>query len=72
MKNKRIVIAGGTGFIGRNLASYFAAANEVVILSRNILRSQNNAYEDFDNVKEPVEHIRIVEWNGRDLGGRVG
>lgn len=68
MKNKKIVIAGGTGFLGGYLARYFAAENEVVILSRNILFSTNNAYGDFNNATESIEHIRTVQWNGRDLG----
>lgn len=66
MKHQKIIIAGGTGFIGRNLARYFAAENEVVILSRNLSRS-NNAYEDF-NIAEHGENIKIVQWNGKDLG----
>ena len=34
MKNKKIVIAGGTGFIGRALAAWLGKENEVIILSR--------------------------------------
>ena len=68
MKNKKIIIAGGTGFIGRNLARYFAVENEVVILSRNIISSTNNAYEEFNTPPEHVENVRIIQWNGRDLG----
>jgi len=36
MKTKRIILAGGSGFLGRTLAAYFSAAQwEVVILTRS-------------------------------------
>lgn len=34
MKNKRIVIAGGTGFIGQQLVRHFGKDNHIVVLSR--------------------------------------
>lgn len=34
MQNKKIVIAGGTGFIGQALAAFFGKDNDVVILGR--------------------------------------
>jgi len=34
MKNKKIVIAGGTGFIGQALAAWFGKENTVIILTR--------------------------------------
>ena len=36
MKNKKIVIAGGTGFIGQALAAFFGKDNDIVILGRHI------------------------------------
>lgn len=68
MKNKKIVIAGGTGFIGRNIAGYFAADNSIVILTRNAKDAANNAYEEFAINKPFLENIRLVEWNARDAG----
>ncbi|QEC68531.1 TIGR01777 family protein [Panacibacter ginsenosidivorans] len=64
----KIIIAGGTGFIGRYVAEYFGEKNEVVILTRNISTSINNAFKDFciaDNLKS---NIRLVQWNGEDNG----
>jgi uncharacterized protein (TIGR01777 family) len=55
MKNKKIIIAGGSGFIGSELSKYFASDNEVVILSRHIKESDN-------------KNIRFVQWNGKDAG----
>lgn len=34
MNNKKIVIAGGTGFIGQALAAFFGRDNDIIILSR--------------------------------------
>ena len=50
----KIVIAGGSGFLGQVLANYFQTkANEIVILGRSPKPSTGN--------------IRNVAWNGRDL-----
>lgn len=51
---KKIVIAGGSGFVGKTLAAHFAATNSVVILSRTNASTSGN--------------IRTVKWNGRDAG----
>lgn len=68
MKNNKIIIAGGTGFMGRNIADYFAKDNEIVILTRNINHSANNAYEDFTLNKTEASNIKVVQWNGKDAG----
>lgn len=50
----KVIIAGGTGFIGRYLSHYFARKGcEVVILSRKESAPKNN--------------IRYVQWNGKTL-----
>lgn len=54
MKNKKIVIAGGTGFIGEGLAEYFTPGNTVIILSRRPL--------------PPKAHVTYVQWDGRSPG----
>lgn len=52
----KIVIAGGSGFLGHVLAHYFQTkAKEVIILGRSPKASMGN--------------IRNVAWNGRDLDG---
>jgi uncharacterized protein len=54
---KRIIIAGGRGYLGTVLARYFRNTWEVVILSRKPMTS-------FDS-----EHnIRFVHWDGQTLG----
>ena len=65
MENK-IVIAGGTGFIGQQLAKWYAKNNEVVILSRQKPGSVNNAMDAF---KLQNKNIRLVQWDGINSGG---
>src|SRR5215211_8205526 len=42
MKNKKILIADGTGFIGQAVAKYFGKDNHIVILSRQSVNGHNN------------------------------
>ena len=46
MKNKKIVIAGGTGFIGQGIAKYFGQENDIVILGRGVKDHENNRYDN--------------------------
>ncbi len=58
MNPKRIVIAGGSGFIGRALARKFSAAGrEVIILTRS--------------PGERADGVREVAWDGRHIGGWI-
>jgi nucleoside-diphosphate-sugar epimerase len=53
--NERIVVSGGSGFIGRLLTPKLVAANyDVVVLSRS--------------PRSTAETIRQVRWDGRTLG----
>lgn len=61
---KKIVIAGGTGFIGQAMAQRWVADNEIIILSRQ-LPTENNAY----GAKVIGDKIRIVKWDGTHMGG---
>ncbi|MEJ0031078.1 MAG: hypothetical protein WDO15_12170 [Bacteroidota bacterium] len=49
---RKIVIAGGSGFIGKLLAEHLGKTSQVIVLSRT-------AQPDHGN-------IRTVQWNGRD------
>lgn len=65
MKNKKIIIAGGSGFIGQSLASYFGHDNEVVILGRQSAGHQSNLY---GNSRLPRElNVRLVKWDARNV-----
>lgn len=68
MKNLKIVIAGGSGFIGQSLCRYLALNNNVVVLSRSLKSSANNTYSKFSNVLNDFKNVRTVQWNGKDAG----
>ncbi len=44
MKHKKIVIAGGTGFIAQAMARYFGKDNHVILLTRKAASNKNNNY----------------------------
>src|SRR5580692_9773359 len=57
MKNKKIVIAGGTGFIGQALAARWGKDNHIVILSRQAVpRTLLSAADGY--------HITHWHWDG--------
>lgn len=69
MENSKIIIAGGTGFIGRSLAEYFAPKNKVVILTRGVQgKHDNNAFAKIEVNEAHASNIKLVEWNGKELG----
>src|SRR5438045_3557465 len=56
MNTKRLILAGGSGFLGAVLAKYFVARGwDVVVLTRS-----SNAR---------VDGARMVQWDGETLGG---
>ncbi|HLZ87425.1 MAG TPA: TIGR01777 family oxidoreductase [Puia sp.] len=65
MKNKKIVIAGGTGFIGQALAARWAKDNQVVILSRQSASATNNSYSHRLLTAADGYNITYWHWDGR-------
>lgn len=65
MKNKKIILAGGSGFIGSFLCAYFADNNEIVVLTRGGSGKDNNRY-----MQKPLllPNVRYVIWDGERLG----
>ncbi|WP_298518794.1 TIGR01777 family oxidoreductase [uncultured Kordia sp.] len=52
---KKMVIAGGSGFLGQSLIAYFLTKNyEIIVLSRNAKKTGNNK-------------LRYVAWNAKTL-----
>jgi len=58
MNMERVIITGGTGFIGAPLARQLAAKYEVVVLSRNPAR-----------VSSLGNGVKVVAWDGRTAEG---
>jgi len=64
MKNKKIIIAGGTGFIGQELCNFFGDENDIVILGRQLPQHASNAFGE-NNIKSLLlKKIRFVKWDG--------
>jgi uncharacterized protein (TIGR01777 family) len=65
MRNKKIILAGGTGFIGQALAAHWGKDNKVVILSRQRANARNNSYgKKLLDVRDGY-HITYWHWDGR-------
>jgi len=68
MQDKKIVIAGGTGFIGQQLIQHFGKENKIVILTRQLKESSNNRnkYDLLD--KNDLALTKFVKWDGLNSG----
>ncbi|HTL10281.1 MAG TPA: TIGR01777 family oxidoreductase [Chitinophagaceae bacterium] len=67
LKNKKIVIAGGTGFIGQALAKYFGKDNKLVIISRLSVNSHNNNQQQQLLLPADGYNITYRRWDGQHL-----
>jgi uncharacterized protein len=67
MKHKKIVIAGGTGFMGQAMASYFGKENHVVILGRQSIKDHNNNYNEALIKAADGYNITYWRWDGRHV-----
>lgn len=67
MKNKKIIIAGGTGFIGQTLVKYFGKDNEIVILGRQSSDTHKNSYNQKLLTQADGYQLRYIKWNGKDI-----
>jgi uncharacterized protein len=68
MKNKKIILAGGTGFIGQELCNYFGKENEIVVLTRQMIEHSSNTFGEDHVNKEVTKNIRYVKWDGVSTG----
>lgn len=67
MKNKKIIIAGGTGFIGQEITNYFGADNDIVILTRQLENQKTNAFGENSIIPSALQNTRFVKWDGKTL-----
>ncbi len=68
MKNKKIVIAGGTGFIGQEMIRYWCKSNDLVILTRNQANARNNRNQYTSIGHEELNSVCFIQWDGKSLG----
>jgi len=67
MIHKKIVIAGGSGFIGEEMIRYFGKTNELIILTRNVHESGNNRNHYSGLTDADLHSTRFVKWDGRTV-----
>ena len=53
MKNKKIILAGGTGFIGQEICNFFGRDNTIIILTRQLPKQQTNAFGE-NNISKAI------------------
>jgi len=68
MQNKKIIIAGGTGFIGQQLIRYFGKENDLIILTRQIKDAANNRNKYNLLSEQDLSRTRFVKWDGENTG----
>lgn len=68
MKNKKIILAGGTGFIGQEMTKYFSKENQIIILTRQLKNVQNNR-NDYNSLNQgDLKNVQFVKWDGVTQG----
>lgn len=67
MNNKKIIIPGGTGFIGQALVKYFGRDNELVVLGRMSGDHHKNLYSTKLLTKNDGYNVRYVKWNAKEV-----
>ncbi len=68
MTNKKIIIAGGTGFIGQGLCNYFGKDNQIIILTRQLPDQKTNAFGEHTINQDAAKNIRYINWDGVNQG----
>lgn len=65
MKHKKIILAGGSGFIGSYMSQYWHKDNEVIVLTRKKKEAgHNNKY----GKQEALPGVKYIEWDGKHIG----
>ncbi len=68
MKHKKIILAGGTGFIGQEMIKYFGKENEIVVLTRQQQNADNNRNHYTSLKPEDLTQVRFIKWDGKTAG----
>jgi uncharacterized protein (TIGR01777 family) len=66
MKPRKIVIAGGTGFIGKELIKLFDN-DEIIVLSRGLSNVQTNSFDHEYRLSERAQ-LKYVNWDAKTKG----
>ncbi len=68
MKNKKIILAGGSGFIGQEMIRYFGKENRIVVLTRQTEKEQNNRNKYNSLEVADLANANYVRWDGKTTG----
>jgi uncharacterized protein len=68
MQHKKIIIAGGSGFIGQALCNYFGLHNQIVVLGRQATQQPTNANGQYNICPAAANNIRYVKWDAQTTG----
>lgn len=68
MTNAKLIIAGGSGFIGEELIKYFGKNNQLVILTRKIPESVNNRNTYSNLSTNDLRNTQFILWDGETIG----
>jgi uncharacterized protein (TIGR01777 family) len=68
MKNKKIIIAGGSGFIGEEMIRYFGKDNTIIILTRQLPNSSNNRNQYTSLTSTELSNTTFIQWDGKTIG----
>jgi uncharacterized protein (TIGR01777 family) len=71
MEKEKIIIAGGTGFIGQEIANYFGKENEIVILTRKLAHQKTNTFGKNSITPEALKNTRFIKWDAKTTGDWV-
>ena len=64
MKNKKIILAGGTGFMGQEMTKYFGKENKITILTRQVNEKTNR--NDYDSLSaNDLKNVSYIKWDGK-------
>lgn len=67
MKNKKIILAGGTGFMGQEMTKYFGKENKIIILTRQVNEKTNRNDYDLLSVND-LKNVSFIKWDGKTSG----
>lgn len=68
MKNKTIIIAGGSGFIGQAICNYFGEQNKIIILGRQLTNEATNTNGEHHINSKVATNIQYLKWDAKNLG----
>jgi hypothetical protein len=67
LRNKKILIAGGSGFIGQALAALWGRENHIIILGRQARKAHNNGGSNEQPSVADGYNIIYCRWDGRHM-----